>query len=142
MSLNFKETGKTSGGTFDPLPEGRYNVQVEEATLTTASTGTEMIKSTFIVTEGEFKGRKLWNNFTLTQKSLVYLYNFMKAAGSTVIDQEDVDEAEVATSMKGLIVSAFVESTTTNTGNPTNKISKWAPPLEAGATGGAANLFS
>tara|TARA_Y100000034_G_C6852159_1_gene386691 strand:- start:81 stop:509 length:429 start_codon:yes stop_codon:yes gene_type:complete len=141
MGLNLKETGKSSGGTFEPLPEGRYNVRVEDSSLTTASTGTQMISTQFVVTDGDFKGRKLWNNFTLTAKSLVYLYNFLKAAGSTLIDTEDIAEAEVATAMKGMVASAFVEPTTTNTGNPTNKIGKWGPPLTDGAVSGSANLF-
>ncbi|MBC8436920.1 DUF669 domain-containing protein [bacterium] len=142
MGLNFKETGKSTGGTFDPVPEGRYNVRVEEANLATASTGTEMIKAQFVITDGDHKNRKLWNNFTLTQKSLVYLYSFLKAVGSDAIDQEDVSEADLAASMKGMVASAYVEPTTTNTGTATNKISKWGPPLTDGAVAGSASLFS
>ena len=108
MGINFKDIGKNSGGDFKPLPENRYNVKVDKAEVKTASTGTTMIATEFVITDGDFKGRKLWNNFTLTPKAYVYLYSFLKSAGSNMISNEDVDENRVASDMVGLTASAFV----------------------------------
>jgi len=126
MGINFKDIGENSGGSFEALPEDRYNVVVEKADLKTASTGTQMISAQFAVTDGQYKGRKLWNNFTLTPKAYVYLYNFLKAAGSKTIDADDVDETEVASQMTGLTASVFVEIKNNNQGNAVNVMSRFS----------------
>tara|TARA_Y100000310_G_C20664417_1_gene806646 strand:+ start:671 stop:1120 length:450 start_codon:yes stop_codon:yes gene_type:complete len=126
MGINFKNIGENSGGSFEALPEDRYNVMVEKADLRTASTGTQMISAQFTVTEGQYKGRKLWNNFTLTPKAYVYLYNFLKAAGSTAVDSDDIDESEVAGKMVGLAASVYVEIKNNNQGNAVNVLSRFS----------------
>ena len=141
MGINFKDIGQNSGGDFTPLPENRYNVKVEKAEVKTASTGNKMIATEFVVTEGEFKGRKLWNNFTLTPKAYVYLYNFLKSAGSKMISNEDVDENQVAADMPGLTASAFVETRTTTNGNPANVMGKFSGTDATAATGTNTTLF-
>tara|TARA_Y100000593_G_scaffold85663_1_gene163047 strand:- start:167 stop:577 length:411 start_codon:yes stop_codon:yes gene_type:complete len=133
MGINFKDIGQNSGGDFTPLPENRYNVKVEKAEVKKASTGTTMISTEFVITDGDFKGRKLWNNFTLTPKAYVYLYNFLKSAGSDMISNEDVDENQVAADMVGLTASAFVEPRTTTNGNPTNVMGKFSTVTEDSA---------
>jgi len=135
MGINFKEVGSGSSEGFEALPEGRYNITVENAELTTASTGTEMIKVTFVVNDEKFRNRKLWHNFAMTQKSLIYLFNFLKAGGSSLLDEENVENAVIAKSMIGMKVSAFTEPGTTPAGNPKNDLSKWTP-VAGGATGG------
>jgi len=126
MGINFKDIGENSGGSFEALPEDRYNVVVEKAELRTASTGTQMISAQFAVTEGQYKGRKLWNNFTLTPKAYVYLYNFLKAAGSKAVDSDDIDETEVAGQMVGLTASTYVEIKNNNQGNAVNVMSRFS----------------
>ncbi len=141
MGINFKDIGQNSGGDFSPLPENRYNVKVEKAEVKKASTGTTMISTEFVVTDGDFKGRKLWNNFTLTPKAYVYLYNFLKSAGSNMISNEDIDENQVASDMLGLTASAFVETKTTINGNPSNVMGKFSGLDATAATGKNAELF-
>lgn len=142
MGINFKKVSEESNTGFDPLPENRYNITVEKAEVTTAATGTEMVKAQFVVTDGDFKGRKLWNNFTLTPKSYVYLYNFLKAAGSKLIDNNDVNEAQVASEMVGMRVSAFVETKNNNMGNPVNTLSRFSEVEKtAGTEAGSSDLF-
>lgn len=141
MGINFKDIGQNTGGDFSPLPENRYNVKVEKAEVKKASTGTTMISAEFVVIDGDFKGRKLWNNFTLTPKAYVYLYNFLKAAGSKMISNEDVDEDQVASDMVGLSASTYVETRTTTNGNPANVMGKFSGMDATAATGADANLF-
>lgn len=141
MGINFKDIGQNTGGDFSPLPENRYNVKVEKAEVKKASTGTTMISAEFVVIDGDFKGRKLWNNFTLTPKAYVYLYNFLKAAGSKMISNEDVDENQVASDMVGLSASTYVETRTTTNGNPANVMGKFSGMDATAATGADANLF-
>jgi hypothetical protein len=142
MGINFKEVGETqrSGDGFEPLPEGRYNLVVENAELTTASTGNEMIKTTFHVTDGIFINRKLWSNFVLTPKAYGFLFGFLRAAGSDLVTKEDVEPNEIADGLVGLKVSAYTEPGKTPNGNPTNPISKYKGIIEGEELTGA-SLF-
>jgi len=142
MGFNFKEVGESAGGDFSALPEGRYDLTVNKAELITASTGTKMVKVEFGVENEKFKNRKLWHNFALTSKSMVYLYNFLKAAGSSLVDQEDVEPVAIAKSLTGLKVSAFTEPGMTPNGNAKNDLSKWMPLTGGSTTKGDANSGS
>lgn len=132
MGYNMKKTGEESNTGFESLPEDRYNVKVVEARMEIAKTGTEMIATTFEVLDGKFKNRKLWNNFTLTDKSMVYLYSFLKGAESDLINAEDAEASDFIAKMPGMRVSVFAEPAITQNGNPTNDLSRWgkvAPEL-------------
>jgi len=134
MGFNFKETGENAGGDFDALPMNRYKLRVEEVELKKASTGNEMIATTFVVTEGDFKNRKLWNNFTLTPKAMVFLYSFLKAAKSDLITNENVETDEIVKAMPGMEVTAYTEPDVTPSGNPKNTLSKWQPISDSGGS--------
>ena len=138
MGINFKTDVGNTTGDFDALPEGRYNLSVDTAEQTVASTGTKMIKVAFRVDDGDYKNRMLWHNFALTPKSYVFLYQFLKAAGSSLIDEDDVDESNIIATLPGMKISAWTEPGTTNAGNPKNDLSRWQA-IEAGES---ANLFA
>ena len=125
MGYNLKKSGEGQS-TFDALPADRYQLKIEDAELQTASTGTEMIVTTFVVTSGPYKGRKLWHNFSLTEKSLMFLHRFLKAAGSNLVDEEDVEADNIIKEMIGLKVTAYAEPGKTNSGNPRNTLKNWA----------------
>lgn len=59
----------TVGGNYDPIPEGDYTLKALDAEEKETSTGGTMIKVKFEVVSGEFKGRWLWNNFNVVNKS-------------------------------------------------------------------------
>ena len=125
MPLNFKEIG-TQSSDFESLPEGWYTLKADKAELRTSPTsGNEYISVTFSVNEGQYKNRLVWHNFTLTAKSLVWLYAFLKAVGSNLIDKEDADTSMVENEIVGKIVSAYLEPSATNTGKATNTIKKF-----------------
>jgi len=126
MNFNFKEIGN-SGNTSEALPTDRYIVEVESTEVKKATTGTMMIDATFVVKEGEFTGRKLWHNFSLTAKSMIYLYRFFEAAQSSVIEKEDIDETKIAAAMVGLKASVYAVAGKTNKGNPKNDLTNWTP---------------
>jgi len=127
MGLNFKKTGEEATTSFEALPMGRYNLKVEDATMTSASTGSKMIVTTFVVTDGDYKNRKAWNNFSLMPKAMVFIYQFLKAAGSNLITEDDVEPADLAKVMIGMEVSAYTEPGVTPAGNPKNTLTQWKP---------------
>ena len=55
---------------FEIIPEGtEVRMKCTEAEDKETSTGGEMIVATFVIIEGEHKGRKIWQNFNIVNKS-------------------------------------------------------------------------
>ncbi len=123
--INFKEV--ETGGSFDSLPEKWYTIKVEEAELANTKNGPNtMIKVKFaIVSPAKFSKRKVWNNFNLGAKSLWALKVFLESAGIDPNSLGEVSEQTIADQMEGLVVDAYLEPTTTTTGNPSNNITNF-----------------
>ena len=68
------------------LPVGKYRVIVTKAEAVKASTGADMIKATFEVMEGQFKGRNLFNNFVLSTEKPFALAMFFKNLAAFGLD--------------------------------------------------------
>ena len=66
-NLNLNLTHVKADDVFIPIPEGRYDVIIDDAEVVQAKTsGADMLKVTFrIINHDNFNGRKLWSNFTL-----------------------------------------------------------------------------
>lgn len=58
-------------GNYEPVPEGEYTLTALDSEEKETSTGGEMIKVKFEVSEGEHKGRYIWQNFNTVNKSEV-----------------------------------------------------------------------
>ena len=145
MGVNFKKIGEDAGNTdFQPLPEARYNVKITAAEVGKTKNDNDMITVTFDVTEGKFTNRKLWSNFTLTDKAYVYIYSLLKAVGSDLIDEEDVEPSDISKSLIGgtCSVMAQIDNNSLN-GKPRNTVSSFKSLAEAGelANISSKNLF-
>lgn len=145
MGINFKEIGDNAQNTdFAPLPEARYNVKITAAELGKTKNDNDMITVTFDVMEGKYTNRKLWSNFTLTDKAYVYLYTLLKAIGSDLIDEEDVEPSDIAKALIGgqCSVMAQIDNNTLN-GKPRNTVGNFKSLEEAGelANVGSKKLF-
>ena len=121
--INFKSD--VSSGTFESLPEGRYVVEVSEAELRETKTGGDMITARLKVMGGDHDGRLLFDNFVIGEKSTWKLKTFLEAAGSDIAESDGIELEDVPELMIGLTVSVFSEPDITNTGNPSNKLSKY-----------------
>lgn len=62
-------TAQQGGGNYDPVPEDDYTLLALEAEEKETSTGGTMIKVKYEITKGEFKGRWVWQNFNIVNKS-------------------------------------------------------------------------
>ena len=51
---------------FTALPAGTYDARIESAEITNSQTGKPMLKVVWDITDGEFAGRKLWDNGVLS----------------------------------------------------------------------------
>lgn len=86
MSMNWQELLDTAaeGGTYEALPEGPYQVQVDSAEAKNASTGKPMIVAKFKVMAGPYAGRLVWNNFVVTSdnaNAMSWFFRNMAALG-------------------------------------------------------------
>ena len=62
-------TGST-GGSYDPIPDGEYVLKALDAEEKATSAGTgSYIKAKFEVVKGEFAGRLIWQNFNVNNPS-------------------------------------------------------------------------
>lgn len=62
-TIDFTDIDTNGQGNFETVPEGRYEVRVDEAKVKTAQTGREGIGITFdIINDEEFSGQKLFEN--------------------------------------------------------------------------------
>jgi hypothetical protein len=80
-------TAPGGGGDFEPLPNGDYDVEVEKATPTTASTGKKMFKITFRVTDGPYAGKRAFDNLVLVTDNANALSWFFQKMGTMGLDQ-------------------------------------------------------
>lgn len=54
---------------YTPVPAGVYRLKATNAEQKATRTGGEMIAVTFQIAEGQFKGRLIWHNFNVVNKS-------------------------------------------------------------------------
>src|SRR3972149_1854957 len=68
---------------FDPVPDGKYQVNVEKVEITTARTsGNPMLKWTLRILAPRFRGRLLWrNNVMATRENLKWLKSDLHTCG-------------------------------------------------------------
>jgi hypothetical protein len=92
FSIDFSDV---TGGDFDALPAGAYNVAVTDWSKTETKKegkipeGTPGINWEFTVQDGDFENRKLWTNHWIHPKTLGFLKTFLVKSGAYT--EEDVE---------------------------------------------------
>lgn len=109
---NIIDFGQVDSG-FNPIPEDRYIVKCVEAKLGESQTGNPKIEAQFEVvsnSEGDetYAGRRLWDNFSLLQKALFSLKDFLDAGGIDVAEAQMTPD-EIPNAMEGLETSVYVK---------------------------------
>ena len=62
--FNAKKAQRGQNG-FEPIPPGKYPAQIVESEIKKSSAGNDYLKIVYQVLDGEFKGRKIFDNFNL-----------------------------------------------------------------------------
>lgn len=84
VEVNF-EGVEGGGGQFTHIPEGDYAFKVTKTTMKKGEdSGQPYIEMFSEVTQGDKKGKKLRDTFSLQKKALWKLRNFLEACGKTV----------------------------------------------------------
>lgn len=72
-ALAAKAAEAPNSGSFEPLPPGKYQVKVEAAEHKITSTNKDMYVLTLVVTQGQYEGRKLWQNIVISPENATAL---------------------------------------------------------------------
>lgn len=110
-------------GVFEPLPAGNYIVQITDSEVRESKAGNPMVKWEFTVVDGDFSGRKVWDNMTLNNEvSLKRLKSLAVAGGHPNPDYiNDTEE------MHGLFVKIRVKVEQQDGYGPQNNVSSFGP---------------
>lgn len=110
-----------TGGDFEPIPAGDYTLEIEEVKEQVSKAGNQMLNITFsVIDEGEYKGKKIFEYYVLTEKALWRLKELFIALG------KDVDGV-VAFDPQELVGEIFIGNITIEESEgyePQNKIKK------------------
>lgn len=80
---------------FEPLPESQYFARLDTCELMQSSTGKPMLKMTWVVIDGEFEGRKLFDYVVLTVDWKVKQYcNMAGIESGSQLDTKDFEGIE------------------------------------------------
>lgn len=114
MGINFKELKKRTKDKDDeiePLPDGRYNFKIESGEEGVSKNDNPKIEFTLsVIEDDEYANRKVWHTFSLLPQAQIYLFKFLEAAGSDVIDSdEEISNQEMISSVVGNYINGYVE---------------------------------
>ena len=80
---------------FQPLPVGNYLVKVVNVEKKTSQSGNDYVGMVMEIIDGEYSGRKIYNNLHLTPKtaenSIKRIYKMAEFVGITPVAFSDVD---------------------------------------------------
>ena len=69
-TFNFDATTVAPTASFAPIPAGMYLAHITESDLVSTKDGSgNMLKLTFEILDGQFKGRKIWNNLNVQNQN-------------------------------------------------------------------------
>jgi hypothetical protein len=111
MKLKFDVSGsdpaKATGSNFEPPPAGTYNCRIDETTMGTTRKGDQMITAVYEITDGQHKGKKLWDRIVLTKAAEWKLDQFLQALGIAssrkrkgVLDLEEIVGERITVKVK------------------------------------------
>ncbi len=109
------------------VPQGTYHVVVDSAELVEKPGKTPYVKTVFTIVEGEHKGRKLFKNFTWTEKALPFMKGFLVAINYATDAEVEIDWNE----WKGEQLAVRVTHKMFE-GEPQAEVSQYIPLNEAG----------
>jgi hypothetical protein len=124
--LGFNVSEVPEDNRFSPLPKGQYKVMIVDDEEKTSSKGHEYIALTIEVIEGDFKGRKLWENLNLNSDNATAVNiarQICKKIGEAIGNVNIQDTRE----MLNKPFSIEVDIKPQDDGEPRNVIKKWLP---------------
>jgi hypothetical protein len=132
-----KDAGETaSGGNYEPLPDGDYDLKVIEASATTSQSGKTMFKITTEVQVGPHAKRRVWDNLVISPESSNALGIFFSKMAALGLPREfftnnNPTNAQIESMLVGRTFRAQIGSRTWN-GSKRNELKRYYVQQTAG----------
>ena len=124
-----------SGGGYEPLPSGTYDVQIVKSNHKVAQSGKSMFEVEMQVQSGPHANRRVWNRFVVSPenpKALGYFFSNMRALGLTSdFFSGGPSDDQVAAALENKTCRVEIGQSEYN-GSVRNEVKKVLPP-EGGA---------
>ena len=142
-TLNWGDLVKDAGdvASYEPLPDGDYDLTVLEATAKVSQSGKTMFAIKAQVTTGAHAKRLIWDNLVITPESSAALGMFFRKMAALGLGREffasNPSNAQIEAALKGRSFRAQVGSRTWQ-GNKKNEIKRYYVAAAAATTAAAA----
>jgi len=120
---NLKQ-GKSS---FEPISDGRYLLKVDAVKVDPHQKDGKdghRFEITFTITDGDFKGRKVWDNIYMPWVTWK-MYALLEAGESTEMNNESATPETLCAALTGLEVSGYLSTTNGDNGKPRTNVSDY-----------------
>lgn len=110
----FGEVSETEN--FSPIPEGKYICKIADVKKEITKNNNEVWKLTLEVVEGEYKGRKIFDNLVFTEKAYSRIKKLYSAIGGYDLAQaRDCETSDILDQV--VLVDTCIENYQDNNGN-------------------------
>lgn len=132
---------ETGGGSYEPLPDGDYELKVIESSVATSSTGKTMFKITTEVQTGPYARRRLWDNLVVSNENPKALGMFFVKLGALGLTKESIQQnnpsnEQIAQALQGRPFRATIGTRVWN-GKTQNEFKRYMPASAIGTPASA-----
>jgi len=125
--INLEEVEEAS---FEPLPPGFYNAEIENVETRTSQAGNPMLNVTFTITSDDYRNRKVFDNYVLNHPvGLSRLKALLKVVAPDAI--KAFKPSEAAELMVGKAVRLKVSRRKGNDGQIRNNVQQVLAPVDS-----------
>lgn len=117
LARRFNET--EAAPEYAPVPRGVYSAEVSSGELTNSGTGTPGFTLGFTVTDGDYKGRRVWHTLWLTQAAMPMTKRDLAKLGIVSLDQLE------RTIPPGILCQLTVVLRTDDDGQTRNRVTRY-----------------
>jgi hypothetical protein len=115
-----KEVAKAESSGFEPLPEGAYHAKLRDVDTTRSGAKGPYWSWEFEIVDEEYKGRRVWNNTSLSEKAHFKMKETYEAFGADL----DVDTDELIGQVVKVVLTQRTIQEGTRKGEITNDIAR------------------
>ena len=142
-SLNWADLIKDAGesASYEPLPDGDYDLVVLEATAKVTQSGKTMFSTKSQVESGAFAKRLVWDNLVVSPDNSTALGIFFRKMAAMGLNRDFFDRAPSNAQIESALVGRKFRGqigTRTYNGNKSNEIKNYYPATASAAPGAPA----
>ena len=109
LAKDVQEASKNSGGSYEEVPHGNYEVAVEQMELKASKKGNPMVSIWFRIVSGDRKGSIIFMNQPITQGFQIHIVNELLRMMVSKMEDAPVVEFKTYNQYANLIMDIFEE---------------------------------